>query len=36
MLNTYLFKGTEVLINATGNTNINKIKNDLVWDINSF
>ena len=34
MLNTYLFKGNEILIDAPGNANKNRIKNDLIWDIN--
>ena len=36
MLNTYVFIGNEILIDAPGNSNKNKIKNDLVWDINEF
>ena len=36
MLNTYLFKGKEILIEAPGNSNKNKIKNDLIWEINNF
>lgn len=36
MLNTYLIKGNEILINAPGNAKKNRIKNELVWDINSF
>lgn len=36
MLNTYLFKGNEILINAPGNANENRIKNELIWDINHF
>ena len=36
MLNTYLFKGNEILINAPGNANKNRIKNDLIWDINNL
>ena len=36
MLNTYLFKGNEILIDAPGNANKNRIKNDLIWDINNL
>ena len=36
MLNTYLFKGNEILIDAPGNANKNRIKNDLIWDVNHF
>ena len=36
MLNTYLFKGNEILIDAPGRSNKNKIKNDLIWDINNL
>ena len=36
MLNTYLFKGNEILIEAPESSNNNKIKNDLIWDINSL
>ena len=36
MLNTYLFKGNEILIDAPGNANENRIKNDLIWDINNL
>lgn len=36
MLNTYLFKGNEILIAAPGESNKNRIKNDLIWDINNF
>ena len=36
MVNTYLLKGNEVLIEAPGKANKNKIKNDLVWDLNEF
>ncbi len=37
MLNTYLIKkNNEILIEAPGNANMNKIKNDLIWDINSL
>lgn len=36
MLNTYSCKGNEILIDAPGSSNKNKIKNDLIWDINSL
>ena len=36
MLNTYLFKGKEILIDAPGNADKNRIKNDLIWDINNL
>ena len=36
MLNTYLFKDNEIFIDAPGNANKNRIKNDLIWDINSL
>lgn len=36
MLNTYLLRGNEILIEAPGNSNRNKIKNDLIWDINAL
>ena len=36
MLNTYLFKDNEILIDAPGNANKNRIKNDLIWDINNL
>ena len=36
MLNTYLFKGKEILVEAPGNPNNNRIKNDLIWDINNY
>lgn len=36
MLNTYLLKNNEIFIDAPGNANENKIKNDLIWDINVF
>lgn len=36
MLNTYLIKGNEIFIEARGNANINRIKNDLIWDINNL
>ena len=36
MLNTYLFKNNEIFIDAPGNADRNRIKNDLLWDINNF
>lgn len=36
MRNTYSFKDNEIIIKAPGNANLNRIKNDLVWDINNF
>ena len=36
MLNTYLFKGNEIWIEAPGNANKNRIKNNLIWDINNL
>lgn len=36
MRNTYLIKGNEIVIEAPGNSNTNRIKNDLLWDINKF
>ena len=36
MINIYSFKGNEILIYAPGNANENKIKNDLIWDINNL
>ena len=36
MRNTYSVNGKEILIHAPGNSKMNKIKNDLLWDINSF
>ncbi len=36
MINNYVFSGNEILINAHGNVNNNRIKNDLIWDINSY
>lgn len=36
MINTYLLKGNELLIHAPGNANTNRLKNDLIWDINNF
>lgn len=36
MINKALVKGNEIVIMAPGNSNSNKIKNDLIWDINIF
>lgn len=36
MFNAYTFKGNEILIEAPGSTNCNRLKNDLIWDINSY
>lgn len=36
MFNIYSIKGNEIFINAPGNANQNKLKNDLIWDINNF
>lgn len=36
MRNTYLFKDNKILIEAPGNANMNRLKNDLIWDINNF
>lgn len=36
MQNTCSLNGKEILIHAPGNSKVNKIKNDLLWDINSF
>ncbi len=36
MLNTYFFKDNEILIDAPGSANKNRIKNDLIWDINNL
>ncbi len=36
MLNIYSFNDGEILVDAPGDSNINRIKNDLVWDINDF
>ncbi len=36
MLNTYLFSGNKILVNAPGNSSKNRIKNALLWDINTY
>ncbi len=36
MRNTYTFKDNKILIEAPGNANMNRLKNDLIWDINNF
>lgn len=36
MLNTYTFKENEILIEAPGSANYNRLKNDLIWEINSY
>ena len=36
MLNIYSLKDNEILIHAPGNSNKNRIKNDLIWDINNL
>lgn len=36
MLNLYSFQSNKILIYAPGNANNNRIKNDLIWDINKF
>lgn len=36
MQNTYLCKGNEIWIEAPGDGSKNRIKNDLVWDINKL
>lgn len=36
IVNTCLFNGNEILIEAPGDSNSNIIKSNLIWDINSF
>lgn len=36
MLNRYSFKDNEILICAPGSSDTNRIKNDLIWDVNSL
>ncbi len=36
MLNTYSIHGNEIWIDAPGNSNTNRLRNDLIWAINGY
>ena len=36
MINVFQVKNNEILIESPGKSSVNKIKNDLIWDINQL